>query len=312
MFREHRKTGRVAAILLCLLVSAGLWACAARSDSADGASPAPGETLEAPQPAPDPPTGLEASFDPQTRTVYLSWEYEGDAVFNLKIYRRDGEAVLYTNREGITGTSADLPNAGYDTTYSYGITAVNAAGAESKPVSIEYTTGPEPGTEAGACTLAVAVNDPERGAVTQPGMGDFTYAEGESVELFALKKGENCFDHWEMTGDVTLDDLYNLNTTVHMGGDGTVTAVFISTEAAGVVTVGEAEGGTCTLTYVKHDLGEDIHITAVPDEGYRFVQWHGTCVDGSLFYEGDMVAEFIFPRPHINVTITPEFAPDTE
>jgi hypothetical protein len=112
------------------------------------------------------------------------------------------------------------------------------------------------------------------GSVTTPGEGVFTYDTGTVVNLVATPAAGYRFDRW--TGDVgTIANVYAAATTITMNGDYSITANFVaiyeltisSTERGSVIIPGEG-----VFTY---DGGTIVDLSAIPDEGYWFVEWTG-------------------------------------
>jgi len=117
-------------------------------------------------------------------------------------------------------------------------------------------------------------NSTEGGLAMEPGEGVFTYDEGTVVDLVATPDAGYRFIEW--TGDVgTIANVNATSTTITMNGDYAITANFvaiydltISSTAGGSVT----EPGEGVFTY---DEGTVVDLVAIPDAGYRFVQWTG-------------------------------------
>jgi len=112
------------------------------------------------------------------------------------------------------------------------------------------------------------------GSVTTPGEGNFTYVNGEMVNLLAEAEEGYRFAEW--TGDVgTIADVEAATTTINMSGDCSITAEFAkqydltinSTAGGSVTTPGE---GTST-----YDEGTVVNLAAEAEEGYCFVEWTG-------------------------------------
>ncbi|MFU8796800.1 MAG: InlB B-repeat-containing protein [Dehalococcoidia bacterium] len=116
------------------------------------------------------------------------------------------------------------------------------------------------------------------GTVTAPGEGTFEYDPGTVISLAATPTGGYEFINW--SGDVSsVADVDSASTTVTVDGDYAIRANFeevlpdmyslaVSSSAGGSVT----EPGEGKFTY---DAGEVVGLTAVAEEGYRFVGWSG-------------------------------------
>jgi len=71
----------------------------------------------------------------------------------------------------------------------------------------------------------LTISSTEGGSVTEPGEGNFTYDDGEIVDLVATSAEGYRFDEW--TGDVgTIDDVNAAATNITMNGDYSITAEF--------------------------------------------------------------------------------------
>jgi len=152
-------------------------------------------------------------------------------------------------------------------------TASENPGAFTVPVSEEWV----------AFTIAVrpalrdlTISSTAGGSVTTPGEGVFTYDEGTVVDLVATPDAGYRFVNW--TGNVSaVEDVYGAETTVTVNDDCAVTANFValydltvsifSTGGGSVVEPGEG-----VFTY---DEGTVVDLVAIPDAGYRFVEWTG-------------------------------------
>ena len=146
-------------------------------------------------------------------------------------------------------------------------------GAFTVPVSEEWI----------AFTIAVrpalrdlTISSTAGGSVTTPGEGVFTYDEGTVVDLVATSDAGYRFVNW--SGNVSaVEDVYGAETTITVSGDCAVTADFVamydltisifSTGGGSVIEPGEG-----VFTY---DEGTVVDLVAIPDAGYRFVEWTG-------------------------------------
>ncbi|MDH5364860.1 MAG: hypothetical protein OEW82_06855, partial [Dehalococcoidia bacterium] len=120
----------------------------------------------------------------------------------------------------------------------------------------------------------LTISSTERGSVTTPGEGTFTYGGVTVLDLVAEADEDYLFDEW--SGDVgTIADVNAAITTITMNGDYSITANFVkqydltitSTVGGAVTTPGEG-----IFTYGE---GTVLDLVAEADEGYLFVEWLG-------------------------------------
>ena len=120
---------------------------------------------------------------------------------------------------------------------------VKAAGADI-PVLGDHTVTVEKGVVTYNLTILIS---PEGTGTTVPGVGTYTYAEGEVVDLAAMPEAGYQFNYW--TGNVdAISDTGAAETTITMTDDYSVTANFqeepplptVTTEAAAHVTTSSA------------------------------------------------------------------------
>jgi len=120
----------------------------------------------------------------------------------------------------------------------------------------------------------LTVQSTEGGRVTIPGEGAFTYDEGTAVELAAQAEPGYRFVNW--SGDVgTIANVNATSTTITMNGDYSVTANFVRQYG---LTASSTIGGRVTTPgqgTFAYDEGMVVTLAAMPDQGYRFVNWSG-------------------------------------
>jgi hypothetical protein len=113
------------------------------------------------------------------------------------------------------------------------------------------------------------------GTVTQPGIGTFTYPDGNLVNLVASANTGYHFVNW--TGNTgTIGDVNSAATTITMDANYTIQANFavnirtltVTSSAGGTVT----QPGIGTFTYPDGNL---VNLVASADTGYHFVNWTG-------------------------------------
>ena len=112
----------------------------------------------------------------------------------------------------------------------------------------------------------------DTGGTISPSAATYTYPAGTEVTITATPDTDYTFSGW--TGDVPPDQENDNPLTITMDSDKSATANFI--RQYNLTITAEIGGITEPLpdTYI-HDSGEEVSITAIPDENYRFTQWTG-------------------------------------
>ncbi|MFW5907771.1 MAG: InlB B-repeat-containing protein [Candidatus Natronoplasma sp.] len=125
-------------------------------------------------------------------------------------------------------------------------------------------------------TFELTIDSTEGGEVIEPGEGTFEYEEGVNVNIEA--DAEEGYEFVEWTGDVGgVGDVTANATTVEMNDNYTITAEFSEEGAYYELTVNiEGEGDVdIEPDQDQYEEGTEVTLTAVPDEGWRFVEWTG-------------------------------------
>ena len=122
--------------------------------------------------------------------------------------------------------------------------------------------------------LTISIFSTGGGSVIEPGEGVFTYDEGTVVDLVVIPDAGYRFVEW--TGDVgTIADVHDASTTITMNGNYAVRANFVPIYD---LTISSTEGGSVTEPgegVFTYDEGTVVDLVAIPDAGYRFVEWIG-------------------------------------
>ena len=112
------------------------------------------------------------------------------------------------------------------------------------------------------------------GTVTVLGEGTPPYRSGAVVDLVAISDPGYRFAEW--TGDVDgIDDVTSSTITITMNRARSITAKFI---AQYDLAMGSTVGGELTIPgegTFTYDAGTVVALVAIPDAGYRFVEWTG-------------------------------------
>jgi len=145
------------------------------------------------------------------------------------------------------------------------------------------------------------------GSVTTPGEGTYEYDPGTVISLLATPADGYWFIDW--SGDVSsVADVDSASTTITLDGDYVVMANFeevvpdrcslvVSSGVGGLVTA----PGEGTFTY---DDGEVVGLTALAEEGYRFVMWSG---DTAAIENAEAVSTSV--TMHGSYSVTANFEP---
>jgi len=111
----------------------------------------------------------------------------------------------------------------------------------------------------------------DEGGTTDPTEGTYTYEEEEFVTLSAESDEGWIFGGW--TGDLESGDR---EITVTMRDDYTIRARFREEEGDHTLSIDiEGEGSTYPEGETEYEEGEEVMITATPDEGWYFEEWTG-------------------------------------
>jgi hypothetical protein len=227
-----------------------------------------------------------ASENPGAFTVPVGEEWVAftiavrPALRDLTVSSTAGGSVT-TPGEGVFaydgGTVVDLvatPDAGYRfVKWAGNVSAVEDVYAAETTVTVDDDYAVT-ATFVALYDLTISIFSTGGGSVVEPGEGVFTYDEGTVVDLVAIPDPGYRFVEW--TGSVgNIADVHDASTTITMNGNYAVVANFvriydltISSTAGGSVT----EPGEGVFTY---DEGTVVDLVAIPDPGYRFVEWSG-------------------------------------
>ncbi len=156
--------------------------------------------------------------------------------------------------------------------------------------------------EASAYTLALAIA-PEEGGFA---IGDGQYEAGENVNINAQPAPFYEFIGW--TGDVEhLDDAESPSAIVTMPADDVeLTANFDLADYQLTVSITPESGGTVTSDpdQQSYNIEDHINLTAIPEDGYEFVNW-----TGDVEYLDDSESAFaVVTMPAGDVELTANFA----
>lgn len=125
----------------------------------------------------------------------------------------------------------------------------------------------------------ITIDSTEGGVVVIPGEGTFKYEQRSEVEIEAIPDENYRFAGWN--GDTeSIDDVDSNSTKIEMLEDYEITAEFAPVEHELEIKV-EGEGITEPEegTHI-YEHGEEVTITADPDEGWAFTNWTGNVPEG--------------------------------
>ncbi len=137
-------------------------------------------------------------------------------------------------------------------------------------------------TGTGNTAVLTIAASPEGWGTTNPS-GATTVATGSTTAVTAQAADTYLFGWWELSGQSILDDKYSSAVNVTLGGDSTLTAVFVPIVNL-TLAASPAAGGTTVPSagqLVQVGKGVPCAISATPAEGYAFGGW--TSSDGVTF-----------------------------
>jgi hypothetical protein len=152
--------------------------------------------------------------------------------------------------------------------------------------------------------------DPAGAGTTDPPPGGHEFDTGETVTIRAIPADGYRFVKWMCP----VADPNSPVTTIALNRDETVTAVFEKSRCRLTVNLTTGEGGTARPVGIGdsyHWWGNPVELTAVPDEGFRFVRWHGDvslthAPVTSVFMDADKTVSVEFERASAVLTLSVE------
>jgi subtilisin family serine protease len=229
----------------------------------------------------------------------------------------NGDMVLECAASSVAGTytvtagwlkDVDLSVTGYD-----GMGGHKSATGDSETPSVSQSSGNHVligfvvktiGAPPSIRTLTVTSS--AGGTVTQPGIGTFTYPDGNLVNLVASADTNYHFTNWTGTA-VTAGKVADPNadsTTVLMDANYTVQANF--TIDRKTLTVSSTAGGSVTQPgegIFQYDYGTMVDLNIMANTGYHFVNW-----TGDIYTIGDANSAATTITMDANYTVQANFA----
>lgn len=117
-------------------------------------------------------------------------------------------------------------------------------------------------------------------AINGTAVGDGTYHHREVVPISATADIGYEFEKWT-TNAGEIEDKYNSSTNIEVTNSGYVTAIF-NLRTINLTITGQNASFEGAGTY---EVGSTVNIKAIPDAGYRFVEWVGSNIQDPLSAE---------------------------
>jgi len=130
---------------------------------------------------------------------------------------------------------------------------------------------------------------------TAPAIGTHQYIEGQVINISAVPSEGYAFDSWD--GNVAQPN--SASTTVTIGStDTTITAIFVLVCSLTIQISGNGMTTPSSGIY-SYGIGQLIDLLALPDEGWKFLQWQGDVEDpnsssSTIFMNADKVVTAVF------------------
>ena len=133
------------------------------------------------------------------------------------------------------------------------------------------------------------ISSTDGGSVTKPGEGIFCYGCAEVVCLEAQADPGYRFVRWEATGGCSLDPNEAAPIVcVTIDGHCSLKAVFERLPGLTLAAIGQGSTDPEPGTYFIPS-GETVCFTAIPDSGFRFCRWEGTCLDAAAIADANTI-----------------------
>jgi hypothetical protein len=137
-----------------------------------------------------------------------------------------------------------------------------------------------------------------------------TAAEGILVGITAIPDIDYEFDSWEVvSGNILLGDALTETTDFTMpNGDVTILVKFKAIPPPtphAISLVYDAVHGSATATHTAATQGTSVEISAIPNTGYRFVQWNA--ISGTVVISNPTAGDTSFIMPDSDIVIEAEF-----
>jgi len=209
----------------------------------------------------DPATDLTVSNISNT-TAQLAWTSEGSQ-WEIELTNVSGSTTVNANTNPYTLTDL-LPNMQYSAKVRTICTGQNEEPNSEWSNSVNFTTTMDGPT---MYTLTLTTNNDEWGTVSGAG----TYEENTEVTISATANEGYHFERWsdnntEATRTITITG--NMTLTANFAEDGHENTYYTITVTANNSAWGTVEGSGSFIE------GSTTTISATPNEGYHFVEWH--------------------------------------
>ncbi|MGN0489728.1 MAG: CotH kinase family protein [Ruminococcus sp.] len=165
---------------------------------------------------------------------------------------------------GSSVTVTATPKTGYSFT---GWTSDNGSFANASALSTTFTPNSD-----GAVATANFTENLYTVTVTDGTPASVSAGVTTKPQITATSKSGYTFKEWTVTGGASVASATSATTTVTATAAGTVTATYTRNQYTGLsATAGT--GGTASISAKSVNTGESVTVTAVPADGYEFVNW---------------------------------------
>ncbi|MDY6371957.1 MAG: C10 family peptidase [Bacteroidales bacterium] len=193
-------------------------------------------------------------------TVALTWQENGESTQWQVEYGPSGFSLGNGTRVDCSSTTCTVSNLSYDSSYVFYVRSNCGNGQYGMWSERVSKFIPLP-----TFSISTMTNDDAMGYVT----GDGTYDLGEMATLRATPYAGHCFLRWD---DGVVDNPRMITVTASATYTAVFSPIYNIVVTSGDDIMGSAVGGG---EYIE---GEEVILTAIPFEGYRFVRWD----DGSV------------------------------
>ncbi len=129
---------------------------------------------------------------------------------------------------------------------------------------------------------------------------------GADIHIVATPGSGYVFDHWELiSGNITIDDSRSASTSFAMGSENVVVKAVFEKIHNVSITVIPQNGGMAATNPTSGLTGDEISLTATPEQGYQFKEWR--VVSGGITISDPFNAQTSFSLGENDVVIEAVF-----